>query len=194
MAISDENRQIGKKLASALAGGAKPQVNRYWDEADNAFVDLMACENQPNEGVTSYGTIGLSDHPLVQDDREFPVRLELVGAAASGYEIFPNILTTAAFYVINEKWFCCPGAILRNVVDMYEPSLAMKHLMFVSPFLWEDELRKTDFGAKSVAWLLAVPISESEREFAEQNSPEALEDLFEQHQIDVFDLSRKSIL
>jgi hypothetical protein len=189
--ISEENKEIAVKLASVLGG--KPSVNRYWDEAEKSFVDLVACVDQPCDGVTSFGTIGLSDHPLVQDGKEFSVRLELVGASASLYTDFPNILTTAALYIINEKWFCCPGAVLQNAVDMYDNSLYMKHLMFVSPFLW-DELKTTQYESKAVTWLLAVPISENERQYAENNGTDALEELFEKHQIDIYNLSRKSVL
>lgn len=189
--ISEENKQIARRLAAIFEG--KPIVNRYWDEAENSFVDLVTCADQPCEGVTSYGTVGLSDHPLIQNGTEFSARLELVGASANSTTVFPNILTTAAFYIINEKWFCCPGAVLQNAVAMYESSLDMQHLIFVSPFLWDD-LQTVQYENKTVAWLLAVPISENERQYAEEKGTDALEDLFEQHQIDIYDLSRLSLL
>lgn len=189
--VSEENKKIAKKLFSVFGG--QPNVNRYWDEAKKSFVDLVACVNHPCEGVTSYGTVGLSDHPLIQDGAEFPLRLELVGASASSYRNFSNILTTAAFYIINEKWLCCPGAILKNAVDMYDRSLSMKHLMFVPQFLW-DELQTTQYEGKTVTWLLAIPISENERLYAKDNGSDALESLFQEHQIDIYDLSRHSIL
>jgi len=189
--ISEENKQVARKLVSVFGG--KPSVNRYWDENEYSFVDLVACSDQPCERVTSYGTIGLSDHSLIQDGKEFPVRLELVGVSASSFTDFSNILTTAAFYIINEEWFCCPGAVLQNAVDMYDKSLNMKHLMFVPPFLW-DKLKTTHYESKSVTWLLAVPISENERQYAENNGSDALENLFEEHQVDIYDLFRKSVL
>jgi len=39
-----------------------------------------------------------------------------------------------------------------------------------------------------------VPISEKERRYAEENGSEALEELSEEHHIDLFNLNRKSIL
>ncbi len=190
--ISKENKQIGKKIATTFGG--KPSVNRYWDNMEKSFVDLVACINRPSEGVVSYGTVGLSNYPIIQDGKEFHVRLELVGACASAFDMYPKILTTAAFYIINEKWFCCPNAILQNAIDMYDNSLQMKHLLFVSPFLWEDPLATTEFDTKSVAWLLAVPISEKERLYAVEHGADDLEDLFEKKQIDIFNLSRSSII
>lgn len=67
----------------------------------------------------------------------------------------------------------------------------MKHVMFVDPFLWP--LRSHKFSSKIAAWLFAVPISEKEFEFAEKNGGGALAKAFEKHQIDVFNLHRKSI-
>ncbi|MMZ71657.1 Antitoxin YqcF [compost metagenome] len=70
----------------------------------------------------------------------------------------------------------------------------MKHMLFVPPFLWEEQLQTIDFQDKKVAWLLAVPISENEYLFAQEYGSNKLEDLFEQKQIDIFDIERKSVL
>ena len=52
------------------------------------------------------------------------------------------------------------------------------------------------FGAEgqAVAWLQAVPISDPERDLAEREGSDSLEDLFERQQIDVFDLDRPSVV
>ncbi len=51
-----------------------------------------------------------------------------------------------------------------------------------------------ELDSKKVAWLLAIPISEAERSFAINNGSNKLEDLFEKHQIDIYDLDRSSIV
>lgn len=178
-------------MASVFEG--KPQVLRYWDNSESKFVDLVSSVDQPCDGVTSFGTVGLSDYPLIQDGKEFPARLEIVGAVESNTAFFAEILTTAAFQVINQQWFCCPGSILQNVIDMYIPSLEMKHLLFTSPFLWDD-FSSTDFDDITVAWLLAIPISDNEKKYADVNRYEKLEELFEEKEIDIYDLNRSSIL
>lgn len=76
---------------------------------------------------------------------------------------------------------------------MYFPDSQMKHVLFVTPFLWED-IKTLEFPDKKVAWLLAVPISENEYLFAQEKGTEMLEKLFEQKKIQVFDIERKSIL
>jgi hypothetical protein len=76
---------------------------------------------------------------------------------------------------------------------MYDDSLNMKHIAFQQPFLWPS-LRTTQFGVKTVTWLLAVPISHSEAEYAKREGWKRLETVFEEHQIDIFDLDRPSVI
>ena len=192
MAVSSDNKVIAKTLATAF--GVKPSVAKYWDDAHEASVDLLKCANPVETEVINYGTIGLSDRPLLQDGQEFPVRIEIIGAAYSQFDDFPNILASAAFYILRTGWFCSPGAVLRNAVESYRPDDAMKHLLFTSPTLWQDNLTTLTFEAKKVAWLMAVPISEAEKDYKDQHGADALEDLFEEHQIDVLDLTRKSVV
>jgi hypothetical protein len=161
---------------------------------------MLACSDyQP--GVTAFSTLGLSDHPLYKDGEEYPARLEIVGACISKYAAactkrrqgFDNAISTAAFCIIDSQWFCNPGAIFPDAVAMYKLSKTMRHLFFVPPFLWEDDLKTVDLGKKKVSFLLATPISEAEYVFAQQNGSDALEEEFECENIDIFDLNRKSV-
>jgi hypothetical protein len=144
--------------------------------------------------VTSYSTIGLSDSPILKDKRDLGIRAEFVGACASAFPEFANILATAAFCVINSHWLCHPGAIFPGVVEKHRPESPMRHLIFVPPFLWDESLQTLQLPDKKVAWLMAVPISESEYGYAIDHGPDALGDVLEQEGIDVFDLDRASIL
>jgi antitoxin YqcF len=190
--VSEINKTIAKHIAAAF--GQKPRVTRYWDNDKKAHVDIAEATDQPQTGVTSYGTIGLSDAPLMRDGKEYPARLELVGACASSFTNFGNVLATAAFCIINSKWFCAPGIIFPDVVKMYAPKSPLHHLMFVPPFLWEEKLTTLEAPEKTVTWLLVVPISDSELAFAEKEGPSKLEDVFEQRGIDIFDISRAPVV
>ncbi|RZK33108.1 MAG: suppressor of fused domain protein [Hymenobacter sp.] len=192
MAVSSDNKVIAKTLATAF--GVKPTVAKYWDDAHEASIDLLKCANPVEVDAVSYGTIGLSDHPLLQDGQEFPVRIELVGAAYARFADFPNILSSAALYIQRTGWFCAPGAVLRNAVEAYAPDGPLKHLLFTAPMLWQDNLVTLSFETKKVAWLMAVPISEAEKAYKDQHGADALEDLFEEHQIDVLSLTRASVV
>lgn len=189
---SAENKAIARSVAAAFGG--KPAVHQYWDDDHVNSVAILAAAGRPQTGVTSYSTIGLSDTPLMQSGVEFGTRVELLGACASSETKFPNSLATAAFCVINSGWFVAPGIIFPDALSMYEASTTMRHFLFVPPFLWDDGPKTLHLTNKIVAWLLAVPISDAEMRFAEEQGPATLEDLFVQEQIDIYDLHRKSVV
>jgi antitoxin YqcF len=190
--ISIENKALAKLVATAF--GKQPSVRRFWDDNHEKHVDIATSRDCPQNGVSSYATLGLSDWPLILDGQEYQVRTELVGACASVFSNFDNALATAAFCIANSKWFCAPGVVFPDVLSLNNCSPTMKHFIFVPPFLWEDKMKTIDLKTKVVAWLLAVPISDEERKYASSKGSEALEDLFEKHQIDLFDLNRPSVI
>jgi hypothetical protein len=189
MGISNDNKAIAK--AALQAFGGKPNVSKYWDAANESNVDLLTAV-RPDEDIVSYATIGLSDHSIDYHVDGTPLRLEIVGACAAKFNQYPNLLATCAFSIINSKFSICPGKIFRDMIEMYYPESQMKHVLFVSPALWED-LKTLEFPDKKVAWLLAVPIAENEYLYAQEKGTEMLEELFEQKEIQIFDIERKSI-
>jgi hypothetical protein len=189
---SKSNRALARLLVSAFGG--QPTVRRYWDDPRQSYVDVARLDAHPDPGLTAYATLGLSDYPLIRDGREYPARVEFVGVARTEWTKFPNILATAAFCVINSNWFAMPGRIFPNVVTIHQRNLELKHVLFVSPFLWEGELETVTFPDKTVAWLMAVPISDREAEYARRNGSEALETLMEEKEVNDFDPDRPSLI
>ena len=105
---------------------------------------------------------------------------------------FPNLLSTAAFYFIKDRWGCEPGAVFPSLVNEYKLSSTLEHLMWVEPFEWE-QLGSVEVGdGQTVHWLLAIPISEAERRFLTDRGFDELEKLFIEREIDYFDLNRPS--
>ena len=70
----------------------------------------------------------------------------------------------------------------------------MSDLYFCPPFLWGDKLQDVVVDGRPVAWLLAVPISRAEADFAEREGPQKMEALFERERIDIYDLNRPSLV
>jgi len=137
----------------------------------------------------------MSEAPLLHEGRELRARAELVGACSTVAEAFPNLLATAAFFVVNSGYLAAPGVILPDVLAIYPYlSSTMEHLLLLPPFLWEGRLETLQGAEHPVAWLLASPISEAERLYTEEHGVSALEMVFERQQIDVFDLNRPSAL
>lgn len=190
--IADSSRVVAKTAAAAFGG--TPRITRFWDDDHHNSVDILSCEDGPQLGVTAYSTVGLSEWPLHYGAEEHHTRLEVVGACGSGFQGYDNALATTAFNIINSSWFCYPGAVYPDVLSLYGSSPTMKHFLFVVPFLWEDELPTLELEHRSIAWLLALPISNEERSFVESNSSDELEELFQERQIDIFDLARPSVV
>lgn len=188
---SEDNKKIARIIYNAF--GSKPKVFSYGKDDTDLKIDVAECHNSPDPGLASYSTIGLSDYEMLKDGNPFHVRLEIAGLCKLNYDEFGNILASAAFYIMRTQWLCFPGAILENALDGYS-SPNLQHLYFTSPFLWEDSLKATTLGSKKVAWLLAIPISEKEREYARENSSDALEELFEEKGADFYNLNRSSLV
>jgi hypothetical protein len=191
--ISNEQKEVAKYTASAFMVD-KPPISRFWDDDHTNNVYVLEAADSPQRGVTSYATVGLSDHPLIFKDKEFGTRVEIIGACGSKFSDFANVLATLAFCVMNSKWFCAPGIIFPDIMKMYDLSLTMSDIYFCHPFLWDDRLKSTRLGKKDVAWLLAVPISKEESAFAKEFGSEKLEELFSEKDIDIYNLDRASVV
>jgi antitoxin YqcF len=190
--ISAANKEIAAALKDL--GAVTPEVHTYWDEAEHSSVYVFSARDLPTQGVTTFATIGLSDHPLLdKSGTEFDTRVEFIGAARTSQRYFDNIISTAAFCVINSKWFCHPGAIFPDVVAMYLRDTALRHLTFAEPGMWRKPLTTRKFGDKTVSWLMMVPISEGEAKLVESGGIDRLENLFEEHDTDIFDLRRTPV-
>lgn len=191
--VTEYQKKIAKHTALAF-GVEKPPITRFWDDKKENGINILEAINSPQDGVTSYATIGLSEHPLVLKGKEFGTRVELVGACGSAFPDFANLMATLAFCVINSGWFCAPGIIFPDVVQMYNQSNTMSDVYFSHPFLWEEGLKSTLIEDRKVAWLLAVPISKAESEFAQSHGSDKLEVLFSEKDIDIYNLNRASVV
>jgi len=170
--------------------GNRPTVFRHGDEAELNFVNIAHLEGSPVNGVTAVATLGLSDHDLGLGK----VRIELIGAFPSSFKEGVNVAATCAFNAIKDGVPTVPEAIHPSVLSLYRSEPALAHIMLVDPFLWNDGPSTLDAHGSKIAWLMMVPISESERAFAVEQGGAALASRFEQAQIDIFNLDRPSVV
>jgi antitoxin YqcF len=193
--MTEENKEIFRSLLNTFGDkNGKRNVQSYWDEAKENWIDIVACPDSPSQYVSSYGTIGLSDFSIHKEIDGIPLGIEIVGMCDTRFERFPNIISTCAFNIILDHATCSPGIIYKDMIEMYMSETSMKHILFVPPFGWNTELRTLHFPTKKVAWLLAVPISEEEFQYAKDKGVDALETLLEEKQIEYYDLDRESTL
>jgi len=190
MDVSASNKALAKLTAAAFGGTAS--VTRYRDQHETSYIDLLSSEGSPDQGLTSFATVGLSDRP-VASTVEPPLGVEVLGCGPTDVPRFANAVASIAFSVINDGWECRPGAVFPGCVGTYVGDTTVPHLLLVPPFLWRTDFPSRTYPDKTVAWLLAVPISEKERAFvARRDDSRELRKKFEAVQIDVFDLHRPS--
>lgn len=185
----DNNKLIAKRELEVIGGN--PQIFRYHDKNDEKFIDIFSSKDRPYNGVCAYATIGLSEYDIGMISNNKNLRIELLGACDGTEILFPNIMATTAFEIM-ESGNCGYGHIIPDVISNYMDDLDMKHMYLMNPFLW-DGFDTIKLENKMIAWLLCIPISEQEKEFAIMDGYDLLETKFEEANIDIFNLKRKSI-
>jgi hypothetical protein len=190
--VPDLRRVVRNQAAKAF--GARGVPSFHSDGAGPDRLEVLACTHSPQQNVTSYTTVGLSNHQLYRDGEVLPIRLELVAAA---YERFPHIpaaLASAAFRIIHDRRSCAPGVVFPDVPELTYISSTLTDLYFTSPSLWGERPTAVHLGPASLAWLLAVPIARSESVYAAAQGPLELEKQLERSGIDVFDWNRTAVV
>ncbi len=172
--------------------GVAPKINVYRTESGEEGVAIATFADCPAPAIHSVGTVSLSDHDLGYDHDG--LRLEIVAAYPAAAQAFPNMIASSALAVIRGDWRLRRGAVHPDVVKMYGLSATLEHVVFVRPFLWGDGPRDLDAGGRTIGWLMAVPISEAERAYAEASGAIALENLLAKHRVDSLDLNRPSVI
>lgn len=171
---------------------AKPRIFRFADENEIKNVDLMICDDCPDDGVTSYGTIGLFNCNIGLTYNEKPLRSEILAACDSSVKDFANIVASATFEIMDRK-NAYPGYIIDDIVSMYIGKSEMEHILLTYPFLWNNT-QNLPFDDMTVAYLMAVPVSNAEKKFCQQNGLDALETVFEEKQTDIYNIYRPSCI
>ena len=194
MYAKDNNKILAKIMHKAFGSQPNARVVEYLNDDETLKIPMLICPDHPQRNLTAYATIGLSDYSMYQDNREFPTRLEIIGIGNTDVRWLPSALSTAAFYIMKEKWLCHPGTTLVDVLNNYAVDSDLKHLYFTAPFLWETDLKTIKLATKQVGWLLAIPITNSEYEYRKQNGDDKFEELMEANDVNAFDLTRKSVV
>ena len=173
--------------------GGKIEIIRYAG-GNHSTMDVISAKDKPFDGVTTYATVGLSNYSIgLKLDNKRALRTEFIGACATEYDWFGNMVSSCAFHIIDDHFACKPGIIYPNMIYMYNYNLTMKHVMFETPFMW-DKLESLDDGENTVVWLMLVPISDSELQYAQEYGIEALEALLEEKEADICDINREPVV
>lgn len=89
--------------------------------------------------------------------------------------LFTKLLAACSAGVINRRYDIGPGIVWDDVVPVVSPDSSMKHVLFLSPMVWE--LDDYEFDDCLVKFLSVVPISDEEKAFILQNDMDAFLEL-----------------
>jgi hypothetical protein len=166
-------------------------VRAYYNQDESLRVDIFSAADAPQPGVTTFATLGVSDYGNeLADGSNAPT--ELVAVAASGSDLPARTLATISFDHFKPGIALRPGLVVPRAISQNNTNPSLPHALLTDPFLWND-LQRVEAGGVLIFPLLAVPVTETELRFAEDHGSEALEALFEDLQIDIFDWDRPSI-
>jgi hypothetical protein len=190
MTPSPNAKQVFEELSRTWK--SRPRVFQHWDPSEENSIHIASLDDPAGLfDVTGVGTVGLSDHDLGMG----PLRVELIGAFPRSFKDAANVAATCAFNAFKDRMPTRPDTIHPRAVELYRSNTPLPHIMLGDPFLWEPDGPVTLQAAGfRIAWLMMVPIAESERLFALQNGPRALADRLEKANADVLDLTRPAVV
>ena len=192
MEISLSEKAIGRHLVTVF--GKRPRIFVHREsENDTFYVAIARVEDYPEAGMVTMSTIGASNAPIYKDDGSIykDTRVEFIASCKSGQEDdLSEALFRAAAYVGKVKGFACPGIFLHNLFGMFRPATSVPHALLTSPFAYDGLGKPSEFAGRIVSWLLVLPVSASEIDYAQQHSSDALETVFEEQDIEWESLDR----
>ena len=183
-----------KKVAKYALGfiGGKPSVSRYYNDDKSKTIDIMVSNSGVIKGIPTCATIGLCQTDIGLSANGKKLRVELITACTLNAETLGNILATISFEAMDMK-SCMHGMLVPDVVSSYVKGTELKHVVLMSPVFWPNYqvLEDDDY---TIAWLMAVPITDSEKEYIEKNGVAAFDSLLVRKDADVIDMQRKSVV
>jgi len=190
--VSQENQNLSQFAGKVF--GDDWTIAEHLNEQQQLVVYVLTGKDKEKPGLLSHASIGLSDYELGRDKSNIPLGTELVGACYEACDYFDRALANTANFIMSQKLLCKPGVIFANVLDGFDDNSQMRHFMFAVPSLWEDGLYPLQFKTKTVLWLQALPISESEMQFAQKNGAGELGQKLVDEKADFLDLGRQPVI
>lgn len=150
--------------------------------------DFYVLEFVPNDRhkLFCYCTIGMSA------DRQDDNLIELVLYSAKPGKAIVELLTYCASYHRNKL-----PLNIHHTVNIGQPWLGdskCDHGFISLPYLDGPDLELFNFGGKTIHYYWYIPITEKEKDYKIENGCEALEQLFEEKQIDFLNPNRESLI
>lgn len=158
-----------------------------------AGVQVGLFEHQPHADVTTYATLGLSDHVLemaggrtVRQELLLAVHLRLATADLS------KLLFFVAESVIKNHRALLRGEVF-SLGHPIAPGATCCHLYVSLPVVFPEALATYTMSDPSTVCAWLMPITSAERQAITDRGWSAFEDMLERAEVDLFDLARSSV-
>lgn len=185
-----DNKTVAKHALGFIGG--KPNVSRYYNDDESKKIDIMTSDSGVIKGIPTCATIGLNQTDIGLSAKGKKLRVELVATCEIYPEILGNILATLSFEIMDTKSGAY-GMIIPNVIGSYVKWSELKHVVLMSPVFW-PEYQVLEDEEFMIAWLMAVPITDSEKKYIEQNGIGAFDNLLERKGADVINMQRGTVV
>lgn len=187
--ISEFDKAVARTAAEAI-GGAPRVVDYRVGGAEP--IAILSSADRPMDGFVACSTVSLHRARNVMDGRD--IRVEFLGVTTADKEEFPNVLASAAALVADRGQTAAPGVVFPSVLSHYELSGTVEHLLLTEPFAYEGLGSVAFDDGPDVHWLQAVPITESERRFLLREGFDALQERFQDADMEYWNLDRPSVV
>lgn len=160
-------------------------------------ISIITVNDYSDPGLQISTTMGialrLNNLPNgLPSDENVPVELLMAGDIE--FLEVADILAHCANELVKQNKICQPGTIFENCIHPYIEDTELIHLLLVFPIEWTDSLMDDQPFDPNISFLQGIAISYSEQHFCNENGPDALLDLLDEMEVDIFDLYRDPVV
>lgn len=171
------------------------EISRGWkDPVSPSGIRVVSFKDQPFEDIITYSTLGLSNTILPMNNGK-SIRQELVFSAYRNFnnERIASFLSTFAEYLISIN-----RALLRGDYIGPEAPIVLGTLLnsvySAIPVIYKDSISVFDHTSPPTVIAWVIPIHEKEANYIRANGWSKFEDLLEEEDPELWDLTRSPIV
>lgn len=178
--------------------GSLGYISRGWSKTlsgvDMPFQVVEYEEGKPFEGTITYSTLGFSNIALNKGNSAGVIRHELFLSLPVELKNSnaPAVLQQVGMIVLSKDKAYSRGDVIQGEGYLFE-GYKFNTLYVSSPVYFPDDFHVYE-GTETVVQISLFPIFDEEAKFIEANGWEAFEDILEQKEADLIDLSRGSMI
>ncbi|MEN6520539.1 MAG: suppressor of fused domain protein [Armatimonadota bacterium] len=188
-----EDKEIPLLIAHIERSLGKMDDYRKDTDDKNPFILVTAYKNQPCEDCTTLVTLGLSNHLLNRDGRDYRMELILAFQNSVLYYDAVSLLMSFGQYVITKHKALLRGDVIGPATPIM-PDIKMTALYASCPTIFDDDLAVFEESDPPTIFVWLLPIYTKEAEFIYENGWSIFEDILIEKDPNLLDFHRESIV